>query len=396
MKHALIVAVLFTACAREVPTMRVQSTAFARRVTAEGALKAKESTPITVSQAVRMPMKVLWIAQDGTLLHKGDVVARFDATDFTDELLSGKQDKQATTNRMTKSATDASTTRTNLRRDAKQSQNELESARKFKFDDAEVFSRYQRIEAETDETLAGSRKQHAEEVLSVRDRLAAAERDLLTIEERKAMYRIRNAEDGLKALEILAPHDGILVLVRNWRGEVVRVGSTVWQGNPIAEIPRLDRMEAEIFVLEADAAGLAVGQSATITIDSHPGVLFTGKISQVDKFARPRRRNVPVQYFGVTVALDRNDPQAMKPGARVNATLAVESRDRAFVIPRQALFEKEGKKLVYRRNGKAFEAVDVTVGSSSPGRVVVTRGIIEGDELALRDPAARTETHDQS
>jgi len=376
--------------------MRVQSTAFARRVTAEGALKSAESTPITVSQAVRMPMKVLWIADDGTLLHKGDVVARFDATDFTDELLSGNQDKQATTNKMTKSETDASTTRTNLRRDAKQSQNELDSARKFKFDDAEVFSRYQRIEAETDETLAGSRKQHAEEVLSVRDRLAAAERDLLTIEERKAMYRIRNAEDGLKALEILAPHDGIFVLVRNWRGEVVRVGSTVWQGNPIAEIPRLDRMEAELFVLEADAAGLAVGQSATITIDSRPGVVFSGKISQVDKFARPRRRNVAVQYFGVTVALDRNDPQAMKPGARVNATLAVESRDRAFVIPRQALFEKEGKKLVYRKNGKAFDAVDVTVGSSSPGRVVVTRGIIEGDELALRDPAAHTEPHDQS
>jgi multidrug efflux pump subunit AcrA (membrane-fusion protein) len=57
-----------------------------------------------------------------------------------------------------------------------------------------------------------------------------------------------------------------------------------------------------------------------------------------------------------------------------------------FAIPRQALFEKEGKKLVYRRKDGKFEPVVVTIGSSSAGRVVVTRGLIAGDELALEDP----------
>ena len=54
----------------------------------------------------------------------------------------------------------------------------------------------------------------------------------------------------------------------------------------------------------------------------------------------------------------------------------------------QALFEKEGKRLVYRKHGDRFDPIPVEIATSSPGRVVVTKGIARGDELALRDPTA--------
>src|SRR5204862_4178147 len=123
--------------------------------------------------------------------------------------------------------------------------------------------------------------------------------------------RITNAQKGLSALEVRAPYDGILVLQRDWRGEVPRVGSNVWRGMVLGEIPDLTAMKAEVFVLEADAAGLAAGKKATVRIESAPGVIYPGTITQVDKLARPRTRGVPVQYFGVTVTLDRTDPAAM-------------------------------------------------------------------------------------
>ena len=145
-------------------------------------------------------------------------------------------------------------------------------------------------------------------------------------------------------------------------------------------------MKAEVFVLEADAAGLATDKSASVWLESHPESKYAGRITQLDKLARPRTRGVPVQYFGVTISLDRTDPRVMKPGARVRAVLEVENIARAFAIPRQALFEKEGKRLVYRKRGAKFEPVEVVISSSSAGRVVVTKGLVEGDELALQDP----------
>ena len=378
---------LVLACHREsIPTYKAEPAQFARRVTAEGVLKSTKATPVTAPMNVPMSLRIASIADDGALVKKDDVVVTFDPSDFQKDLIGGQEDRQSVGNKVTKTATLASVTSINLKRDARQAQDELIAAKQFKFDDAGVFSRYQRIESEIDQTLAGDKKEHAENVLGVRETLSKADRDLLTIEEKKAGLKIRNAEQGLHSLELRAPYDGILVLQRDWRGDIPRVGNNVWPGQPLGEIPDLHSMKAEVFVLEADAAGLGVGQKASVTLESNPFVSYSGKVTQVDKLARPRFRGVPVQYFGVTVLLDRTEPVVMKPGARVRAVLEIENRKNVFSIPRQALFEKEGKRLVYRKRGDRFEPVPVEIATSSPGRVVVTRGLLRGDELALRDP----------
>lgn len=384
---AIIVA--FRPATPAVPTVRVSAAPFIRRVSAEGTLKAVKATPLSAPRDAMRQLKIGWIADDGTLLKKNDLVVMFDPTDFRKELERGNEDHGTATNNMKKADVQTGATRSNLRLDVTQAQRELEAARRFKFDDAEVFSQYQRIDAEVDASLAGERKSHAEHLLVVREGLSKTERDLLAIEDRKAAVRIRNAEDGLKGLEIRAPYDGILVLQRDWRGDVPRVGASYWPGMPLGEIPDLSAMKAELFVLEADAAGLAVDKRASITIESNPDVVYGGKVTTVDKLARPRVRGVPVQYFGVTVTLDKTDPKMMKPGTRVHAVLDIENRPRAFAIPRQALFEKDGRKIVYRRSGSSFVAAPVEIASSSAGRIVVTKGLSDGDVIALVDPTEK-------
>jgi RND family efflux transporter MFP subunit len=384
----VLLACLFAGCGKTpaVPTFKVEAARFTRRVTADGNLKSTKATPLTAPHEAPGPLKISWIVPDGSLLKKDEVVVRFDPTDFEQQLVGGQSDRHTALNGITKSETESGTTRTNLRRDATQADAELSAAQRFKFDDAEVFSRFQRIESQIDEHYAADKKQYAQGVLKVRDKLSKADRDLLAIEQKKADLKIHNAEQGLHALEVRAPYDGILVLQRDWRGDTVRTGDTVWQGQPLGEIPDLNSMKAEVFVLEADAAGLAVGEKASLQIDGKPGTSFSGKVTQVDKLARPRFPRVPVQYFGATVSLDKTNAAMMKPGARVRAVLDVESRTGAFSIPRQAIFEKQGQKLVYRKKGSGFEPVPIEIGSSSAGRVVVTKGLRAGDEIALRDP----------
>jgi HlyD family secretion protein len=369
-----------------VPTFVVSAEKFERRVTADGNLSAVKSTKISLPPDIPQPLTIAWIAEDGSFVAEGDVVMRFDPTQFESALVTGLSEKEVARNKGTSGDASAGATRKNLRRDADLAEKELDTARSRMHDDEDVFSRYERIESGLDEELAAEKRDYAHDVLSIRERLIAAERALVGIEESKAMLRIRNAEKGLKALELVAPHGGILVFRKDWRGETPRVGSTVWPGNPLGEIPDASAMQAEVFVLEADAAGLAVAQDATVTIASAPSRPFKGKVARVDKLARPRMRNVPVQYFGATVTLDRTDPSVMKPGARVRAVLEIEQQAGVFPIPRQAVFEKQGKKIVYRRDGDTFVPVPISVGSGTPGRVLVTSGVKAGDVLALRDP----------
>ena len=75
----------------------------------------------------------------------------------------------------------------------------------------------------------------------------------------------------------------------------------------------------------------------------------------------------------------------MKVGQRVRGTLVLEQGD-AIVVPRQAVFEHDGRMFVHRQDGSRFEEVEVELGSSSAGRVVIKKGLEEGDRIALRDP----------
>ena len=117
----------------------------------------------------------------------------------------------------------------------------------------------------------------------------------------------RSAARSLRSLRITAPHDGILVHERNWRGETPFVGDTVWPGQKIAEIPELSDLEAKVFVLEADGAGLEPGLGATVTIEGRPGEAHPAKVSRVEPLAKPRGWGSPVRYFEVQAVTSLTD-----------------------------------------------------------------------------------------
>ncbi len=156
----------------------------------------------------------------------------------------------------------------------------------------------------------------------------------------------------------------------------------------MAEVPDLGAMEARVYVLEADAGGLVGGLPATVVVEAHPAIEYEAKIKKVDTLAKRRTGWIPVQYFGATLELATTDPAVMKPGQRVRAVLTLDGRTDAISIPRNAIFEKDGKKIVYKRSGAEFVPAEVTVGPAAVGRVVVEKGLAVGDEIALRDPLA--------
>jgi multidrug efflux pump subunit AcrA (membrane-fusion protein) len=151
-------------------------------------------------------------------------------------------------------------------------------------------------------------------------------------------------------------------------------------------------MQAKIYVLEADAGGLEQGVSAEVFLEAHPSRSYQTKVKSVSALAQRRNRRSPVQYFEVILELDRTDTELMKPGQRVRAVLFLEDLEDVIAIPRQAVIEeRDGDKLVYRRKGRGFEPVEVELSATALGRVVISRGLDDGDVIALSDPTGQTE-----
>lgn len=385
---ALAVSGALVSCARPpaVPTCRVEMRQFAREILAEGYLTALVSTKVTAPTDVDEALHLNWIIADGTPVKAGEVVARFDETPWRRELDAAQSDRAGVELKSDRHRVGREVDEQRSEIDVAVAQSELAHARRFQAKDELIFSRNERIESGLDADLARHREEHALEVRGVQGRISEGEGRLIDLESQQVAQKLGRAEKGLAALTAVAPGAGLAVLVRNWRGNPPQPGDTVWPGMPLAEIPELSKMQAEILVLEADAGGLAAGESARVRIEARAGTEVAAKVERVDKIAKPRVRNMAVQYFGATLALDATDATTMKPGQRIVARVQVVALAQALVVPRTAVFEDGEKRHVFRRRGRGFEAVDVQVLAFANGLAALAGGVAAGDELALVDP----------
>ena len=117
------------------------------------------------------------------------------------------------------------------------------------------------------------------------------------------------------AATVAADYDDLLELFREFRSVETPTNDSGLPDYTVAAMARqrdqLDDMRAQVYVLEADAGGLAEGIEATVRVESRPGVDFAGRVTQVDALAKRRDPRVPIQYFGLKVALERTDPEVV-------------------------------------------------------------------------------------
>src|SRR5262249_44713431 len=127
----------------EVPTFEVKRAPFSRRVTADGYLRAVKATPVAAPPMNEGPLKIAWMAPDGTAVHLGDPVIRFDPTDLEKKRKDGEADRAAAEAKIEKERTQTAAALRDRSRTANLSQAELEQTRAFQTKDPLIFSRNQ-------------------------------------------------------------------------------------------------------------------------------------------------------------------------------------------------------------------------------------------------------------
>lgn len=86
----------------------------------------------------------------------------------------------------------------------------------------------------------------------------------------------------------------------------------------------------------------------------------------------------------------------MRPGLLADVEIIVERIPNALNVPMQAVFEREGKTVVYVKNGNAFEPRVIQPMKRSESTMVITSGVKAGEVVALSDPTARPDASRKS
>ena len=370
----------------DVPLFVVTKGKLLRTVGAEGVLKATRGTSIAVPVDLPGVQRLAWLAPDGTPVHTGEVVARIDPTNLDLDLSDGMDDLEIARLKILQAGESQKARSENLNLDSGLAQREADYTRTFAPQDPMVFSRHEIIDSEIDRELADAKVTNAQGKLEVAALQGKTELELLHIDRTRARQKVDRARKGLSALEVRAPHDGILLLSRSGYDEKIQPGMEVWPGMTIAEIPDPATMQARVYVLDADAAGLKAGCRASFRVEAHPESVYQAEVVRVDPQTKRRTWNLPVEYFEAVLKLDHMDAATMKPGQAVTSEIILEEVVSALTIPPQAIFQIESKPVAFRREGSRFKAVPVSLGSRSLSRVQILSGLKEGDAVALRDP----------
>lgn len=370
----------------QVETLRISEDSFVISLLAEGELRAVESTSITPPPGSRNPRTISWLAPNFGAVKKGDLVARFDVSDAERGALeSGIELSKVDLQVLTKER--------ELERLLSELGGELEiidveknMAEEFAVEDTLAYSRLEIIDATKDRKLLDYRSGHLEGKKGTYSDRQNAEIEVL--DAVRATQESENAKHQrlLDHSEVRAPHDGFIVYEKNWWGLEVDVGSTVFPGNKIASIPRLENMEAELLVQETEAMGLARGQAVDLTIDAYPDRALTGTITGISATAAPIEKDNPVKYFAVVVGLDQADPEWITSGAQIKAEIHISRIDKTIAIPNQSLFQDLSGDWVLVANGRDFEKRKVILGTRGANRSQVTSGLESGDKIALYPP----------
>ena len=124
---------------------------------------------------------------------------------------------------------------------------------------------------------------------------------------------------------------------------------------------------------EEDVANVSEGQTVRMTLYSFPGQVLRGKVTKIYDQADESRRT-----FEVDVQLD--DPnERLQPGMTGELAFVIATRDRALVIPAQAL--QDGG--VYVVRDKRLDKVTVETGLKSIERIEVLSGLSPGVQVVI-------------
>lgn len=334
--------------------------------------------------------QIVKIAADGALVKKGDPVVEFDATKTQQTLAQNNSSLKSTEAEIEQVRAQGKITEQQDLTAVTKAQFDVDSAR-LEASKKEIVSEIEGKEAML--KLADAQERLREAKTKLESDRAATEAKIREKKQdgTKAAYAVNKAQHSLSAMLIRSPQDGTVSLEKSqWRPEgrsAFRPGDHAWSGAPIAQIPDTSSIRITTHVDESERGRLRVGLPVTVQLDAIPDRQLQGKIHSISAIASTDfGAGWPFpKDFLVDVTFDSGDAR-LRPGMSAQLTVEIERTHNAIVVPASAVFEQSGRPVLYVLEGHEFTQRVVEVGRKSGDRIMIARGIHEGDRIALKDP----------
>lgn len=195
----------------------------------------------------------------------------------------------------------------------------------------------------------------------------------------EAKLELDRARHNLDRNRLVTPIDGVILkLARDESGQLLANGQLVNPGQMVAQIAPLDVLVADVDLVGDDIAGVHVGLEARAYYHAWNDRDFPGNVIRlaptIDQKTRALRAEVKID----------NEQGLLRPGMYVEVTIIGDRRENVPVVPRRALTERGGRRVVFVLRGQRVARQEVTLGIGDDVIVEVKEGLQAGERVVVR------------
>lgn len=384
----------FKPAEKQVPTARVKRGDLEIRVFATGELRATKSISM-MAPSVGGALQIIKLAKTGTRVNAGDVVVEFDPSEQQYKLEQARSELAEAQQQIVKAHADA----------AVSAAEDKVSLLKARFDvrraelDVSRNELLSTIDAQKNNLALDEARRHLAQLeQDVKSRLVSNQASLAVLEEKrnKSTLSMQIAQKAIENMNVKASIAGIVAVKDNLDATggffstgmtfpEYREGDVVRSGRIVAEVLETNDMEIQAKINENDRSNVNNGQPVQVKIDAFPGLVMAGHVKTVAGLAGRNFWDAGgTRKFDASFQIDHPD-QRLRSGQTAQVTISGEQIKDALFLPRQVVFDKDGKPVLYVKDGDKFDEREVKITHRTESQITV-EGLKEGDEVALVNP----------
>ncbi|WEN15898.1 HlyD family efflux transporter periplasmic adaptor subunit [Rhodanobacter sp. AS-Z3] len=260
-------------------------------------------------------MTVSQMASDGQSVKKGDMLVAFEASDVIKNLTAKRGELAEKRRKQEQLKLDLADRAREAELATAQARAEMEKAQRKADQPKDYIARvdYQklvvaRVKAEHRLKLTAHRQQ-----VAIRER--NAEQAMADAEVTALQTEVNKLQESLDALTVKAPRDGIVVHQESWQGGKVDVGSQIWRGQSVAQMPDLSTLAVRAALPERELTRVATSQRVRVLVSGGDRRL-SGVIAEVGGTVHSKSRVEAVPVVDLIIHLDQAG-SGLKPGQPV-------------------------------------------------------------------------------
>jgi RND family efflux transporter MFP subunit len=191
---------------------------------------------------------------------------------------------------------------------------------------------------------------------------------------KSAEFAVQLQKKAANDARLRAPFSGMIA------EQYIHQGSALNPGTPLLRLLDLSTLRLKVSIAEQYISSIKIGQKVLVYTDAWPGIMYTGIIQSTAPMADESGN------FPVYIEIPNNNKSPLKAGMTAHAQIECGNNSKAWLIPRIAFTQSQGKKGFYiLRSGKPlFFPVEAQSSGLTEMLPVRTTALASGDTIIVQ------------